>query len=295
MGLHKVADTRSALFWYPGSNPADRKRIQPESLLHYCRNIYSQRGDDGIAAEIFKRLNITDGFFVEFGGWDGVYLSNCRALFEAGWSGAFIEADAKKFQDLKNNYREAERVICINEWVGLPGTRGKTMDQIASEHFPGRPIDYMSIDIDGLDYRILETMALRPKVICIEGGFAFNPLFTRRIPDEIARKNLGQSLPVMMDVGRAAGYTPVCFNQNVFLVLDELAGPFNKIVKQPLTLWRDAWFNESDQFRAGMRRFRARSSNVRAVEGNGLFYLPWERPSILRRMWRRLRWRDLRG
>jgi hypothetical protein len=83
------------------------------------------------------------------------------------------------------------------------------MDQIAAERFPGRHIDYMSIDIDGLDYRILETMALRPKVICIEGGFAFHPLLTKRVSDEVASKNLSQPLSVMMDVGRAAGYTPV--------------------------------------------------------------------------------------
>ncbi len=286
-----MTETRSALLWYPSANPADRKRIQPESLLHHCRNIYSQRGDDGIAAEIFRRLNISTGFFVEFGGWDGIHLSNCRALFEAGWSGAFIEADRNKFEELEKNYRGFERIICINQWVGLPDAKGKTIDQIAAENFPNRSIDYMSIDIDGIDYRILETTGLRPKVICIEGGFGFHPLLTRRVPDEIARKNLSQPLSVMIDVGRAAGYTPVCFNQNVFLVLNELAGPFDKIVKQPLTLWRDAWFNESDQFRAGMRRFRAGNGYVRAEEGNGLFYLPWERPSALRRIWRWLRGR----
>jgi hypothetical protein len=149
----------------------------------------------------------------------------------------------------------------------------------------------MSIDIDGLDYRILETMALRPKVICIEGGFAFHPLLKRRVPDEVASKNLSQPLSVLMDIGRAAGYTPVCFNQNVFLVLNELASPFDKIEKTALTFWRDAWFNESDQFRAGMRQFRARNARVRAEEGLNLQHLPWEQPSPLDKLRRWLRWR----
>jgi len=280
----------SAIRWHPSANLADRKRIQPESLLHHCRNVYSQRGDDGIAAEIFSRLGIAKGFFVEFGAWDGIHFANCRALFEAGWSGVFIEADREKFEELKANYRDAGNILCINECVGFPGSRvGKTIDEISHENFPDRTIDYMSIDIDGLDYRILETMRLRPRVICIEGGFAFNPLFAERVPDEVGRRNLGQPLSVMMDIGRAAGYTPVGFNQNVFLVLDELAGPFAKIEKTPLTLWRDAWFNESEQFRDGMRRFRARNSFVRAAEGNALLHLPWEQPSALRKLWRRLR------
>jgi hypothetical protein len=205
--------------------------------------------------------------------------------------GAFIEADRNKFEELEKNYRGFERIICINQWVGLPDAKGQTIDQIAAENFPNRSINYMSIDTDGIDFRILETTGLRPKVICIEGGFGFRPLLNRHVPDEIAGKNLSQPLSVMIDVGRAAGYTPVCFNRNVFLVLNELAGPFGKIVKQPLTLWRDAWFNESDQFLAGMRRFRARNGYVRAEEGNGLFYLPWERPFVLRRIWRWLRGR----
>ncbi len=264
----------SALYWRPSANPTDRKRIQPESLLHYCKNVFSQRGDDGIAAEIFRRIGIEKGFFVEFGGWDGVFLANSRALFQAGWDGAFIEADAEKFKELEHNYQSAPNILCINEWVGIPGRRETPIDEIAAKYFPRRSIDYMTIDIDGLDYRILETMTLRPKVICIEGGFAFHPLFTQRVPDEVAARNISQPLAVMIDVGRAAGYTPVCFNQNVFLVLDELAAPFHGIRKDAMTLWRDAWFNESETFRESIVRFRSRNQLVRTIEGPRFAALP---------------------
>ena len=95
---------RASFYWHLSSHLDDRGRIQPESLLHYCKNIHSQRGDDGIIAEIFRRLGVQRGFFVEFGGWDGVYLANSRALFESDWGGAFIEADSQKFADLRRNY-----------------------------------------------------------------------------------------------------------------------------------------------------------------------------------------------
>ena len=259
-------------FWTPSGD----RRVQPKSLLLQGRNIYSQRGDDGIIAEIFKRLNIERGFFVEFGGWDGVFLANSRALFDAGWSGAFIEADTEKFGDLKRNYAGHEQILCIREWVGLPGGPGKMIDQIAAEEFAAREIDFMTIDIDGLDYRILETMALQPKVVCIEGGFAWHPKFTRRIPDAVAARNLQQPLSVMIDVGRAAGYVPVCFNQNLYLVLKHLADPFAGIQNDVLTLWQDAWFNESDSFRAGLTNFRGRNENIRREEGGDFSALPVE-------------------
>lgn len=49
-------------------------------LLDYMWNKYSQAGQDGIIKHIFKTLNIQSGHFVEFGAWDGIYLSNYRKL-----------------------------------------------------------------------------------------------------------------------------------------------------------------------------------------------------------------------
>jgi hypothetical protein len=267
-------ELRPSFLWHPSSDPADRGRIQVESLLRYCKNGYSQRGDDGIIGEIFKRLRIESGFFIEFGGWDGLFLANSRALFENGWGGAFIEADRKKFDEFQRNYADQDQIICINEWVGLPGYQGKTIDQIAAENFAGHEIDFMTIDIDGLDYLVLETMVLHPKVVCIEGGFAWHPSFTRRVSDEVASKNLQQPLSVMIDIGCAAGYVPVCFNQNLYLVQTELAGPFTSIRNDPVTLWRDAWFNESDEFRADLIRIRAKSERIRGEEGPDFVTLP---------------------
>ena len=68
-------------------------------LTSFKYNKYSQRGHDGIIEKIMKELSIENGFFIEFGGWDGIYLSNCRNLFECGWNGCFIEADKKNIQN----------------------------------------------------------------------------------------------------------------------------------------------------------------------------------------------------
>lgn len=207
----------SAFLRHPGADPRDRQRIQKNSLLHNAQNVYSQRGDDGVIGEICRRLHIVKGFFVEFGAWDGIYLSNTRWLFEQGWSGAYIEVDPIKFLKLRTNYAAFPHILCIQERVGLPGGEGKLIDQIAADNFRSRQIDLMIIDVDGLDYCVLETMTLRPTVVCIEGRFAWHPAFTRRVPDAVAARNLQQPLAVMIEIGLAAGYTPVCFNQMYIL------------------------------------------------------------------------------
>ena len=61
-------------------------------------NNYSQAGQDGIIKKTFYRLNITSGYFIEFGGWDGIYLSNCRSLYERGFKAIFIEQDKKRLK-----------------------------------------------------------------------------------------------------------------------------------------------------------------------------------------------------
>ena len=55
-----------------------------ESLFTFRNDTYSQVGQDGIIEEIFKRLNIKNGIFCEFGAWDGFHLSNARKLVDEG-------------------------------------------------------------------------------------------------------------------------------------------------------------------------------------------------------------------
>jgi len=42
-------------------------RLSPYSLNRYARKVHTQSGEDGIIEEIFKRLNVQEGFCVEFG------------------------------------------------------------------------------------------------------------------------------------------------------------------------------------------------------------------------------------
>lgn len=244
-----------------------RHLVQKDSLLHFCSNAWSQRGDDGIVRRIFALLGIEQGFFIEFGAWDGIYLSNSRALSLRGWHGCFIEADRAKFEQLAQTYLQQSSISCVNAFVvPSPSPEGMTLDAIAATHFPGREVDFLSIDIDGLDLLILESLELRPKVICIEGGFSWHPRYTQRVPDQIASQNLQQPLAVVIEAATRKRYTPVCFNQNTYLVADEYASPFQSIIKDPVTLWRDAWFNETETFRRNQVKFRG-NPLIRTQEG----------------------------
>ena len=68
-----------------GSNPRPMRceivRPAPNSpLLQYRNNVTSQFGEDGIIAHVLDVIRPTHNYCIEFGAWDGKYLSNCYNL-----------------------------------------------------------------------------------------------------------------------------------------------------------------------------------------------------------------------
>ena len=87
------------------------------NLLDFRYDKYTTTGNDGIIEKIFNILNIKNGHFVEFGAWDGIKGSNCRKLYEDGWSGIFIEPEEDRFVNLKANYKDDKNIVCIKSVV----------------------------------------------------------------------------------------------------------------------------------------------------------------------------------
>tara|TARA_B100000767_G_C19706373_1_gene510726 strand:+ start:202 stop:1032 length:831 start_codon:yes stop_codon:yes gene_type:complete len=143
----------------------------------FKKNIYSQNGEDGIIEEILRRLaKSLDKNFCEFGAWDGIHLSNCYNLIQSqSYKGLFIEGNKKKFIDLKNNLKKTNS-IGVNKFVSFDGPN--SLDNILEVNNFNINFDVLSIDIDGNDYHVFESLnKFRPKIIIIE----FNPT----IPNEI--------------------------------------------------------------------------------------------------------------
>lgn len=219
-------------------------RLSPNSLNRYGGCKYAQFGEDGVIEEIFRRLNITKGFFVEFGAGDGIFISNTRKLYEEGWSGCYIEPDKPRYDKLVNNYKGEKSILCLSDFVTWhkEDPRGMLFDEIKEKHFPKEEIDFLSIDIDSGDYYVLEGLKCRPKVICVESCFHWHPLCYKKIPEEIAVANFNnQPLQVYIDLAMDMGYRPVCMTLNLFLVRNDLADSFDETPTDALTLWRDAF------------------------------------------------------
>ena len=190
-------------------------------LLDYQQNIHSQTGEDGIISKVLELIPENDKWCVEFGAWDGLYLTNTRNLIDSkGYSAVLIEADKTKFLELKNNYSQNDRVTTLNKLVGF--TEKDNLDQILESTTIPYDFDLLSIDIDGNDYHTWKAVEkYRPKVVVIE----FNPTIPTQIqfiqPADPSI-NQGSSLLSLVELGKAKGYELVSVLEfNAFFVRKE--------------------------------------------------------------------------
>jgi hypothetical protein len=188
-------------------------------LYDFRYNVYSQFGEDGVINKIFECIGLTSKICIEFGAWDGFYLSNTASLWTDSWQGILIESDKEKYGQLVENV-QPYNCLCINEYVEPEGPG--SLETILQRHgIEPEGVDLLSIDVDGNDYYILKSLArLKPRVIICE----YNPTIPANM-DIFAEKNnyFGASAAAIIRAGEKKGYKMVALTDvNVFFVLQEL-------------------------------------------------------------------------
>jgi len=185
----------------------------------YNERITSQFGEDGIIKEILNRIKIKnlDKYCVEFGARDGISDSNTYNLIKNhNYKAVLIEGDKKYFKKLCKNF-VSDEIIKLNKFVDFYGEN--SLDKILGNTKIPISFDFLSIDIDGCDYFIFESLKLyRPKIICIE--------FNHLIPNEVEfvqPKNFnikqGASALSLINLAKSKNYLLVgCTLANLFFI-----------------------------------------------------------------------------
>jgi len=205
----------------------DRRKPESCYVQEHAHNINSQFGEDGVIEKIFEIIPPANRWCVEFGAWDGVYLSNtCHLVRDLGWDGVLIEGSAEKFADLTNNFADLENAHPIHALVGFERGTNSLDDVLATTDCP-RDVDLVSIDIDGSDYHVWRSMArYRPRVVVIE----FNPSVPNDVvfvQDRDMSIHQGASLAAVVELGKQKRYELVATtNCNAFFVREELFPAF---------------------------------------------------------------------
>jgi len=198
--------------------------VDKNNLITYRNNIFSENGEDGIIEKIFSEIKPKSNLCCEFGAWDGIWASNCRNLIvKHNWNAIMIEGDLVRFQNLIKTYEITKGVRCVNNFVD---NKKFSLNNILTSDERNN-MDFLSIDIDGLDFEILENLDFYPQVICIEVNTGHSPESILKIPREIAKDNIGQSLYYFVKIAKRKGYELVCLTGNAFFIKRDLLSRTN--------------------------------------------------------------------
>jgi tetratricopeptide (TPR) repeat protein len=202
---------------------ADEKR-----LLRFGAKAYSQSEEDGIIAEIFRRIGSTNRTYIEFGVGAGLE-NNTLALLMSGWRGLWIEANASDVEAARaklGSQLESRQLRIENQFV----TR-ETIDALLKNACPSPEPDLLCIDVDGNDYWIWEAIhSLRPRVVAIEYNASWFPPLSLTIHYQEkfqwdGSNYFGASLKALELLGARKGYKLVGCNfsgVNAFFVREDL-------------------------------------------------------------------------
>lgn len=245
----------------------------PTDTYHkYCRNVYSQNGEDGILDQLIRELDITNGSFCEFGASDGVSSSNTLNLVkERNFTGMLIEADESRYNKCVENYKSYPDIKVYNGYV-LYDDDSNDLDAWLRRGGMNKDLDVLSIDIDGDDYYVWENMKnYTPKILIFEVNSYRDPIFDE-LPKKPAtsynidllreqipsRVGLGCSFISAIKLGLKKGYIPVAFTGNITFVRRDLVNQLKefpyKISDDPydyitlytnLSMWDNKWFSNN--------------------------------------------------
>lgn len=207
-----------------------RRQSSPKGLAGYGYKVFSQSDEDGIIAQIFHRIGLTNRVFVEFGVGDGLENNTSALLFD-GWSGLWIEGSKEYCDRMRSNMSnliEAGRLTLVNDFI-----RRDNIDSLISNNLKAREIDLLSVDIDGNDAHVVERIAcINPRVIVVEYNGKFGPSIDfcmKYDQNHVWRKtdNFGASLKCYEKLMTKRGYSLVGCNivgTNAFFVRNDLLG-----------------------------------------------------------------------
>ena len=194
-------------------------------------SVFSQWGEDGILSWMIDRIGVETDNFVEFG-VEHFREANCRyLLMTRNWRGLVIDGSIDNINEIKGS-----TIAWKYDLQAIPAfiTKDNIEGLISGAGFGSR-IGVLSVDIDGVDYWILEKIKVVADIVIVEyndlfSGHAVSVPYSEdfdRLKKHPSGMYWGASLDAFKWLLESRGYTFVGSNRagtNAFFVANEHRG-----------------------------------------------------------------------
>ena len=188
---------------------AKPRNADPKRLVRHGYKVYSQNDEDGIIAEIFRRIGTTSRTFVEFGVETGAECNTAKLLVE-GWRGLWIEGNAQSAGAIRQDFAPfiADRRLALQESL----VTAENINALIGQGGLSGEIDLLSIDIDCNDYWVWKAVdTVDPRVVVIEYNATLRPPMALVVPYRAdaqwdGSNHYGASLEALVRLAAAKNY-----------------------------------------------------------------------------------------
>lgn len=209
---------------------AQPRYAEPKRLHRHEHQVYSQNGEDGVIAEIFRRIGTTDRRFVEIGVGDGLE-NNTVYLLEQGWQGFWVDGDGSALAKIRKTFRQplGQGRLTLQQAMVTAESAPSILEQLKV------PVEFdlFSLDIDRNTYFVWRALKrYRPRVVVIEYNSLYPPDVSWTVEYDPAlvyncTSYMGASLKAYETLGAELGYALVgceLSGINAFFVRRDLCG-----------------------------------------------------------------------
>lgn len=131
--------------------------------------IFSQNDEDGILLFLFSVIGTQNKIFIEIGTGDGLECNCANLAINLGWHGIFIDGNENAVSVGKKFYENHPDTRIFPPLFKVALVNRENINKIISDaEFKGE-VDFLSIDIDGMDYWIWEAIdCVDPRLVALE-------------------------------------------------------------------------------------------------------------------------------
>jgi hypothetical protein len=219
-----------ALHTFVRDELSTERHRDPRRLLSHGYKVFSQADEDGIIAEIFRRIGPGQKCFAEIGVETGVECNSLWLLYQ-GWQGLWIEANADSVQTIARTHGQFTTPGTLK--VANVFIDAENAERTIREGLGDRSCDLLSIDIDYNDYWVWKSLAsLKPRVVIVEYNSRWRPPVAVTVAYDPGRSwagdsHAGASLEAFVQLSHELGYSLVGCSMsgaNAFFVRNDLVG-----------------------------------------------------------------------